>query len=99
MQWRIAKPRSPHRERLVTATKRKRGQFAPSPSRYLTAVSPNGQEETMPGKEHVRGASAKENRKYEHIKESAESGCYGKRASEVAARTVNKEKSERKRKS
>jgi hypothetical protein len=45
----------------------------------------------MPAKKHVRGASAKDQRKYEHIKESAEkSGRYGKRAEEVAARTVNK---------
>lgn len=47
----------------------------------------------MPGKQHVRGASAKQQRQYEHIKESAEkSGRYGGRAKEVAARTVNKEK-------
>ena len=45
----------------------------------------------MPGKKHVRGVSAKEQRQYEHIKESAEkSGRYGKRAKEVAARTVLK---------
>jgi hypothetical protein len=40
----------------------------------------------------VKGVSAKEERQYEHIKESAEkSGRYGKRAKEVAARTVLKE--------
>lgn len=51
----------------------------------------------MPAKEHVRGASAKDQRKYEHIKESAKkSGRYGKRAEEVAARTVNKQKSKKK---
>jgi hypothetical protein len=51
----------------------------------------------MPGKKHVRGASPKEQRQYEHIKESAKkSGRYGKRAEEVAARTVNKQKSEKK---
>ena len=45
----------------------------------------------MPGKKHVRGVSAKEQREYEHIKESAEnSGRYGNRAKEVAARTVLK---------
>jgi len=45
----------------------------------------------MPGKKHVRGVSAKEQREYEHIKESAErSGRYGDRAKEVAARTVLK---------
>lgn len=46
---------------------------------------------TMPGKEHVRGVGAKEQRMYEHIKESAQKeGRYGKRAEEVAARTVLK---------
>jgi hypothetical protein len=48
-------------------------------------------EEPMPGKHHVRGVNAKEQREYEHIKESAErSGRYGDRAKEVAARTVLK---------
>jgi hypothetical protein len=46
----------------------------------------------MPGKKHLRGVGAKEQREYEHIKESAErSGRYGKRAKEVAARTVMKQ--------
>lgn len=46
----------------------------------------------MPGRQHLRGVSDKEQRQYEHIKESAEkSGRYGKRAAEVAARTVLKE--------
>ena len=51
----------------------------------------------MPGKKHLRGVSAKEQREYEHIKESAQkSGRYGRRAKEVAARTVLKQhKSER----
>ena len=45
----------------------------------------------MPGKKHLRGVSAKEQRQYEHIKKSAkEPGRYGKRAEEVAARTVLK---------
>jgi hypothetical protein len=45
----------------------------------------------MPGRKHLRGATAKEQRQYEHIKESAQrSGRYGKRAKEVAARTVMK---------
>jgi hypothetical protein len=45
----------------------------------------------MPGKKHLRGVSGKEQRQYEHIKESArKSGRYGKRAAEVAARTVMK---------
>ncbi|HZO71066.1 MAG TPA: hypothetical protein VFB60_02625 [Ktedonobacteraceae bacterium] len=39
----------------------------------------------------LSGVSAKEERMYEHIKESAEkSGRYGDRAEEVAARTVMK---------
>lgn len=50
----------------------------------------------MPGKKHLRGASDKEQRQYEHIKESAEkSGRYGKRAKEVAARTVMKQHGEK----
>jgi hypothetical protein len=41
--------------------------------------------------QHLRGMSDKEQREYEHIKESAEkSGRYGDRAEEVAARTVMK---------
>jgi hypothetical protein len=51
----------------------------------------------MPGKKHVRGASAKENRQYEHIKESElKQGRSTKRAKEIAARTVNKQKSKKK---
>lgn len=51
----------------------------------------------MPGKKHVRGVGNKEQRMYEHIKESAEkSGRYGKRAKEVAARTVMKHHGEHK---
>ena len=46
----------------------------------------------MAVKRHVRGATAKEQRQYEHIKKSAQrSGRYGKRAKEVAARTVMKQ--------
>jgi hypothetical protein len=46
----------------------------------------------MPGRKHLRGASSKEQRQYEHIKKSAQkSGRYGKRAKEVAARTVMKQ--------
>jgi hypothetical protein len=49
-------------------------------------------ERAMPERKHVRGASRKEQRQYEHIKEKAEkSGRYGKRAKEVAARTVMKQ--------
>jgi hypothetical protein len=45
----------------------------------------------MPGKEHVKGVGPKEQRQYEDIKKSAEeSGRYGGRAEEVAARTVMK---------
>ena len=40
----------------------------------------------MPGKKHVRGVGPKEQRRYEHILESAKKeGRYGKRAKEVAA--------------
>jgi hypothetical protein len=50
----------------------------------------------MPGTKHLKGVSGKEQRQYEHIKESAEkSGKYGKRAKEVAARTVMKEHKEK----
>ncbi len=46
----------------------------------------------MPGARHVRGVGTKEQRQYEHIKESAQaSGRYGRRAKEVAARTVLKQ--------
>ena len=49
-----------------------------------------------PEKEHIPGVSEKEQREYEHIKESAEeSGRYGKRAKEVAARTVLKHHKEK----
>ncbi len=45
----------------------------------------------MPDKKPLKGVSNKEERQYEHIKESAEkSGRYGDRAKEVAARTVMK---------
>lgn len=50
----------------------------------------------MLGKKHLRGVGAKEQREYEHIKESAErSGRYGSRAKEVAARTVMKQHNEK----
>jgi hypothetical protein len=45
----------------------------------------------MPRRKGVRGVGEKEQRQYEHIKKSAQrSGRYGKRAKEVAARTVLK---------
>lgn len=45
----------------------------------------------MPGGKHLKGVSSKEERMYEHIRDSAQkSGRYGKRAKEVAARTVMK---------
>jgi hypothetical protein len=50
----------------------------------------------MPTKKHLRGVNSKEQRQYEHIKESAQSsGRYGKRAKEVAARTVLKQHKEK----
>jgi len=46
----------------------------------------------MPKKKPLSGVNNKEERQYEHIKESAEkSGRYGNRAAEVAARTVMKQ--------
>lgn len=46
----------------------------------------------MPRGKKLRGVGAKERRQYEHIKKSAQkSGRYGKRAKEVAARTVMKQ--------
>ncbi len=50
----------------------------------------------MPKGKHLRGVSEKEQREYEHIKNKAEkSGRYGKRAKEVAARTVLKQHKEK----
>jgi hypothetical protein len=50
----------------------------------------------MPEKNHLKGVGEKEQRQYEHIKESAQrEGRYGKRAKEVAARTVMKEHKEK----
>ena len=49
----------------------------------------------MPRRKHLKGVSDKEQRMYEHIKEEAEKdGRYGKRAEEVAARTVMKHHAE-----
>jgi hypothetical protein len=49
----------------------------------------------MPGNKHLNGVSQKEQRQYEHIKKSAQnSGKYGKRAEEIAARTVMKQHGE-----
>jgi hypothetical protein len=46
----------------------------------------------VPAQKHPRGVNAREQRQYQHIKESAQkSGRYGKRAAEVAARTVMKQ--------
>jgi hypothetical protein len=44
----------------------------------------------MPQRKHVRGVGSKEQRQYEHIKRKSK-GRYGKRAKEVAARTVMKQ--------
>lgn len=50
----------------------------------------------MPGKDHLRGVSEKEQREYEHIVKSAkEEGRYKGREKEVAARTVMKEHKDR----
>jgi hypothetical protein len=53
-----------------------------NPSRHI---------EFMPKRGGLKGATPREKREYEHIKKSAQrSGRYGKRAKEVAARTVMK---------
>lgn len=50
----------------------------------------------MPKGKHLRGVSEKEQRQYEHIKESMEkTGKYGGRTEEVAARTVMKQHGEK----
>ena len=50
----------------------------------------------MPRKKHLSGVGEKEQRQYEHIVESAKKeGRYGKRAEEVAARTVLKQHKEK----
>ncbi|MCC6272949.1 MAG: hypothetical protein IT572_05740 [Deltaproteobacteria bacterium] len=50
----------------------------------------------MPEKKHLRGVSEKEQRQYKHILESSrKEGRYGKRAKEVAARTVMKQHKEK----
>lgn len=50
----------------------------------------------MPGQKSLRAVGRKEQRQYEHIKKSAQkSGRYGRRAKEVAARTVMKHHKER----
>jgi len=52
----------------------------------------------MPGRKGLKGATKKEKRMYEKIKKKAQSsGRYGKRAKEVAARTVMKRHSKKKR--
>jgi hypothetical protein len=52
---------------------------------------------TMPEGKHLRGATNKEQRMYEHIVEEAKKDHrYGDRAEEVAARTVMKHHSEEK---
>jgi hypothetical protein len=48
----------------------------------------------MPGRKHLPKAGKKQQRMYEHIKESGKKR-YGKRAKEVAARTVMKKKSKK----
>jgi hypothetical protein len=50
----------------------------------------------VPRGKHLNGVGEKEQREYEHIKQSAEeSGRYGSRAEEVAARTVLKQHKEK----
>src|SRR5947209_7520255 len=66
-------------------------EWACPPSQHSNRIS-EVREVIMPGKRHVGGVGEKEQRQYEHIKEAArKSGRYGKRAEEVAARTVLKQ--------
>jgi hypothetical protein len=54
-------------------------------------------EVAMPEKKHLKGASDKEQRMYEHIKKDAKKeGRYKGREKEVAARTVMKQRSKKK---
>jgi len=65
-------------------------------SRFAQTEGGNLKEEPMPEEKHLRGVSTKEQRQYEHIKESAQrTGRYGNRAKEVAARTVLKQHKEK----
>jgi hypothetical protein len=69
------------------------GLAAPPGGEELPGV---GEVSVMPEKKHLRGVGEKEQRQYEHIKESAENeGRYGERAEEVAARTVLKQHKEK----
>ncbi len=55
----------------------------------------SAKEKQMPGKKSLRGVGPREQRMYENIKEASQkSGRHGKRAKEVAARTVLKHHSE-----
>jgi hypothetical protein len=59
--------------------------------RSCDVINVKGRWSECPGGKHLRGVGNKEQRMYEHIKESAQKeGRYGKRAKEVAARTVMK---------
>ena len=69
-----------------TAVKGWKQKDEPATVQYRTLQDRKGGT-SCPGKKHVRGVGDKEQRMYEHIKESAEkSGRYGERAEEVAAR-------------
>jgi hypothetical protein len=63
----------------------------------LTTAKTSKRRLSMPKGKHLRGASSREQRQYEHIKKKAQkSGRYGKRAKEVAARTVMKQHKKKK---
>jgi hypothetical protein len=54
------------------------------------------EETAMPRQQHLRGVGTKEQRQYQPIKDAAKrEGRYGKRAAEVAARTVLKQHKKR----
>jgi len=66
------------------------------PSKGKDAFRTQKETNFMPKKKPLKGVSDKEERQYEHIKESAEKGGrYGDRAAEVAARTVMKQHKEK----
>jgi hypothetical protein len=63
----------------------------------LESTASNSQEVArMPAKQHLPSVSDKEQRMYEHVKESEQKqGRSTKRAKEIAARTVNKHHSQK----
>jgi hypothetical protein len=64
-------------------------------SRENPGIDPPHEDSPMPGKQHLPNVSSKEQRMYEHIKESElEQGRSTKRAKSIAAATVVKHHNE-----